>query len=82
METTGSGTVYSGTFIHSVALNNLEILEDHYVGVDEHGIIKFVEPGVSGKLKEKIRSCGWKSWEIYQAPKWRVSFWFPGFIGM
>ena len=51
------------------------------MGVDEHGIIKFVESVNDNKPEEHIRSCGWQSWETFKAPKGRVGFWFPGFIG-
>lgn len=36
-------TVYTGTFIHTPTPNTLEILEHKAIGVDSHGVIRFIE---------------------------------------
>ncbi|KAL8678416.1 MAG: hypothetical protein Q9186_005224 [Xanthomendoza sp. 1 TL-2023] len=39
-------TIYTGTFIHTPTRSALEVLEKGIVGVDEGGVIRFVEKGV------------------------------------
>ena len=74
--------VYYGTFIHSVSLTELEVLANTLVGVDETGVIRFVEKDVEKANVNDVR-------ERHQAREWEVvsmagdgsEFWFPGFVG-
>ena len=78
-------TVYIGTFVHSLSLEAIEVVEHGIVGVDEKGIITFVEKDytVAG-LKEVVKSQhGWQEWEtvmVGDGPS--TTFLFPGFVGM
>lgn len=69
-------TVYTGTFISAPTLDSLKILENAAVGVDEEGVIRFVEQelgqgaewdeGRNGKVVELVvRGWGW-DWEGVQ----------------
>ncbi|MCJ1289535.1 hypothetical protein MMC34_001068 [Xylographa carneopallida] len=76
-------TVYIGTFVHSLSLEAIEVVEHGIVGVDEKGIITFVEKDytVAG-LKEVVKSQhGWQEWEtvmVGDGPS--TTFLFPGFV--
>jgi guanine deaminase len=75
-------SVYIGTFLHSTSLQNVDILEKKAIGVDEHGIIVFIEEADSS-LGSRIKSSHqWQDWTTITAPEDSVNFWFPGFIGM
>lgn len=63
-------TVYTGTFISTPTLGSLKILEDAAVGVDEAGIIRYVETdleldkdgdgeGYESAVGEVVRGWGW-----------------------
>lgn len=80
MESSEHGVLYMGTFLYCTSLQDLAVLEGFAVGVDGQGIILFVEPA-DEKLDEKIRRSGSLSWRTVIAPKGRVGFWFPGFVG-
>ena len=72
-------TLYKGSFIHSVSLNELQVLENAIVGVDESGVIRFVERHVAdGDVKDVVRGHGWEEWDVVSAGR---GFWFPGFVG-
>ena len=76
-------TVYTGTFIHSTSLTDLEVLENTIVGVNGNGIIEFLEQGmqeadVQDMVEEKY---GWKGMEIVKGDIAGRGFWFPGFVG-
>lgn len=81
-------TVYSGTFVHCTACDELEVLEHALVGVDEDGVIRFLEKDVpaTGKSVDDIVN----GWDLGKANgDWRLvackiagrSWFFPGFIG-
>ncbi|KAH6616399.1 guanine deaminase [Boeremia exigua] len=71
-----SRTIYIGPFVHSKSLTELEICENGAIGVDENGVIAFVEKELD---LEAVQSK--HSWQ--DAASVRLSgnsFFFPGFI--
>lgn len=73
-------TVFFGSFVHSVSLNKLEILENAAIGVDENGIIAFVEKNIENFSIEDIKSQqdGWSDARVVSIEG--TGFYFPGFI--
>ncbi|KAF2748025.1 guanine deaminase [Sporormia fimetaria CBS 119925] len=70
-------TVYLGTFVHCVSLSDLEISEKGAIGVDENGVIQFVEKNVDlAQVHEK--HSDWKEAKVTELKG--NSFFFPGFI--
>lgn len=69
-------TIYTGPFVHSVSLTELEICEKGAIGVDENGIIAFVEKELDlGAVQEK------HSWQDATSVQLKGNaFFFPGFI--
>lgn len=75
-------TVYMGTFIHCTALDKIEVLENAAVGVNEEGIIEFVEREIGFDDGGKLR--GRPDWDVVSVIDWRgksCKFFFPGFVG-
>lgn len=68
-------TIYTGSFVHSKSLQELESCQEAAIGVDEQGVIAFVERDAT-VAKERP---GWNSARKIQIPK--NAFLFPGFIG-
>lgn len=66
-------TVYTGTFLHTPSLGYLEVLRNAVIGVNEHGVIAFIEKGFEdlnldeksseasfeSAVRSKVRSLGW-----------------------
>lgn len=67
--------IYLGAFAHSKSLSELEVCEKGAIGVDEEGIIRFVERKVG---EQDVRKEGWEDAKVVEV---RDGFWFPGFIG-
>lgn len=80
METLASiqRTVYLGTFVHSISLSELEIGEKGAIGVDENGIIQFVEKNVDLEQVHEKRA-DWSEAKVVELKG--NGFFFPGFIG-
>ena len=76
-------TVYSGTFLHSTSLGTVEVIENSIVGVDEHGVIQFVERDVSEDDLATLvnEKHGWGKIRVVRGRRNGRCFWFPGFIG-
>ena len=75
-------SLYFGTFIHNVSLPEIEILENTAIGVDENGVILFIERGIErGYIARIAESHGWTEWDSYVHQGKRTEFWFPGFVG-
>ena len=81
-------TVYSGTFIHCKSTTELEVLEHALVGVDEQGVIRFLEKDIqqNGKSVEDIvHRWGWGGqngeWELVEFGGDDRYWFFPGFVG-
>ncbi|KAH7380137.1 hypothetical protein BKA66DRAFT_465818 [Pyrenochaeta sp. MPI-SDFR-AT-0127] len=75
-----SKTIYLGPFVHSTSLAELEICERGAIGVEETGVISFVERDVSpdGIEELKSRKEGWEEARIVSIEG--NGFFFPGFI--
>ncbi|KAF2133343.1 guanine deaminase [Dothidotthia symphoricarpi CBS 119687] len=75
-----SKTIYLGPFVHSTSLTELEISEQGAIGVDEKGVIAFVERDVAhdGVDEIKRRNQGWENAEVVSVEG--NGFFFPGFI--
>jgi hypothetical protein len=72
-------TVYHGPFVHSKALNELDICEKGVIGVDENGKIAFVERD-QRDAKTVAQEHGWGTCDVVTVGD--NGFFFPGFIGM
>lgn len=78
-------TIFTGTFICTPTLTSLRVLENHAIGVDEEGVIKFIckigteEDGV----KEWMNVVGWRVEDVrwVNGGEGGGSWWFPGFVG-
>lgn len=75
-----SKTIYVGPFVHSNTLTELDICEKGAIGVDENGLISFVERDISETGVEELRSqkAGWENAQVVQIEG--NGFFFPGFI--
>jgi guanine deaminase len=73
-----SRTIYFGPFVHSKSLTELEICETGAIGVDENGIITFVERNIQSPEIFKSQHLEWQTAKIVQIPS--NGFFFPGFI--
>ena len=81
-------TVYSGTFIHCTSQTELEVLEYALIGVDEGGVIRFLEKDVQSiekSVKDIVHGWGWgeqdRDWDLVSCKVAGRSWYFPGFIG-
>ncbi|KAG7002078.1 mediator of RNA polymerase II transcription subunit 17 [Physcia stellaris] len=87
-------TVYTGTFISTPTLGSLKVLEDAAVGVDEAGVIRYVESdlecdseGDGRECEAVVRGWGW-DWGMWCGledwGRWRgrggKGWFFPGFV--
>lgn len=68
-------TIYVGAFVHSKTLQELEHCQNGAIGVDEKGVIAFVEQ----ETEDVLSKPGWESAKIVKIPG--SGFFFPGFIG-
>ncbi len=74
-------TVYFGPFVHSATLAELDICESGAIGVDEEGVIAFVDRDVKFEnLDAKVKEHGWEACKVVRI--YDSGFFFPGFIGM
>ncbi|KAF2200706.1 guanine deaminase [Delitschia confertaspora ATCC 74209] len=71
-----SKTIYTGPFVHSRSLKELEIVEKGAIGVDEAGVIRFIERG--DEVGEEKRPEGWEDAETVAVKG--EGFFFPGFV--
>jgi hypothetical protein len=74
-------TVYIGTFLSCKSLTDLDVLEDTAVGVNENGVIAFIERGQSGQLEAAAQRLEWNDYSVVRQPDTNIGFWFPGFVG-
>ena len=85
--------IFIGTFVHNTSLQEISVLENHAVGVDEKGVIAFVEEareGLAG-LRKRHGDKGWDEDGVDVVVAGglggsdkgvdEVGFWFPGFVG-
>ncbi|PVH97024.1 guanine deaminase [Periconia macrospinosa] len=72
-------TIYIGSFAHCISLNELEVCERGAIGVDEEGVIRFVERNVSNEEDIKLNfGEEWKDAKVVRLEG--KGFFFPGFI--
>jgi guanine deaminase len=69
-------TIYTGPFVHSASLSELEICENGFIGVDENGIIAFVEK--ESNLEAVQEKHSWQ--DAIPVHLKGNAFLFPGFI--
>lgn len=67
-------TIYTGPFVHSKSLSELEICPEGTIGVAEDGKIAFINRSASASPPQ-----GWSAAKTLRLPE--NSFYFPGFIG-
>jgi guanine deaminase len=72
-----SKTIYLGAFAHSISLSNLEVCSRGAIGVDEKGVIAFVERDLG--LDEVLKKH--EDWKNSKVESVEDGFFFPGFIG-
>ncbi|KAF1978616.1 guanine deaminase [Bimuria novae-zelandiae CBS 107.79] len=72
-----SKTIYLGAFAHCISLANLEICARGAIGVDEQGLIQFVEKEISSPSDVTTKHPSWASAQIVSVDD---GFFFPGFI--
>ncbi|KAF2007109.1 guanine deaminase [Amniculicola lignicola CBS 123094] len=73
-----SKSIYFGTYVHSKSLTELEIRPDGVIGVDEKGVIQFLETNVKDVESLKSRREEWKDAKVVKIKG--EGFFFPGFI--
>ena len=71
-----SRTIYTGPFVHSISLAELEICENGAIGVDENGVIAFVERDLDLEAVQDKHS--WH--DATPVHLTGNAFYFPGFI--
>ncbi|GAA5976502.1 hypothetical protein JCM10908_005522 [Rhodotorula pacifica] len=72
---------FYGFLVHSVSLTEIEYLENALLGVDETGVIAFLEKGVpANEVDERIRSHGWTQEDVHVVEMKRSEFLMPGLI--
>ncbi|GAA6059436.1 hypothetical protein JCM10212_005375 [Sporobolomyces blumeae] len=75
--------IFHGTAIHSRSLTELEYLHDALIGVDERGVIVFVERDVEwneDEVKRKVEAHGWNLHEAELVRMKHGEFLIPGFV--
>jgi len=73
-----SKTIYLGPFVHSKSLAELEICENGAIGVDENGIITFVEKNIQSTDTLISQKPEWQNAKVVKILN--NGFFFPGFI--
>jgi guanine deaminase len=73
-----SKTIYVGPFVHSTSLTSLEICSTGALGVDEDGLIQFVEKAFQNIDEVKSKHPSYSSARTIQLPN--NAFLFPGFV--
>ncbi|KAK9371308.1 hypothetical protein V1509DRAFT_22155 [Lipomyces kononenkoae] len=74
-------TIYFGTFVHSLALSDLQVLQSAAVGVHEDGTIEFLDENAdSPEAVAEKHSWPAGSYSIVSPDPASASFFFPGFF--
>ena len=71
-------TIFFGPFVHCKTLQEVDICEHGAIGVDETGIIAFIEREVQ-ELDPVVKKHGWEDCRVVRI--YDSGFFFPGFIG-
>lgn len=73
-------TIFIGPFVHCKSLDELDICEHGAIGVDENGVIAFIERDVGGQDADSVATKhGWVNPKVVKI--YDTGFFFPGFIG-
>ncbi|KWU44150.1 Metallo-dependent hydrolase [Rhodotorula sp. JG-1b] len=74
--------VFHGTLIHSLSLTEIEYLENALLGVDEHGVIAFLDNAVSSAadVDQRLEAHGWSRQDAQVVEMKRGEFLMPGLI--
>jgi hypothetical protein len=73
-------TIFIGPFVHCKSLEELDICEHGAIGVDEKGVIAFIERDVQGQDADPVsKKHGWVNPKVVKI--YDTGFFFPGFIG-
>jgi guanine deaminase len=73
-------TIYAGPFVHCVSFGEVDICEAGAIGVDEKGIIAFIERDADYKdVPGVMKKHGWEDSKVVLI--YDSGFFFPGFIG-
>lgn len=73
-------TIFIGPFVHCKSLDELDICEQGAIGVDENGVIAFIERDVGGQDADSVATKhGWVNPKVVKI--YDTGFFFPGFIG-
>ena len=73
-------TIFSGPFVHCLSLGELDICEAGAIGVDENGVIAFIEREVKYEDLDTVKQKhGWGDSKVVRI--YDSGFFFPGFIG-
>ncbi|KAK4701263.1 guanine deaminase, partial [Phenoliferia sp. Uapishka_3] len=71
--------VFYGSLIHSLTLTNLEVLPSALLGINQAGIIAFLDKSISpDQVEATIKSHGWEGAELVRLK--RGEFLCPGFV--
>ncbi|BGP30684.1 hypothetical protein JCM10296v2_002441 [Rhodotorula toruloides] len=73
--------VFYGTLVHAVSLTETEYFDNALLGVDEAGVIAFVEKEVpSGRVDERLQALGWTGADVQVVRMRKGEFLMPGLI--
>ncbi|GAA5862532.1 hypothetical protein JCM3774_001050 [Rhodotorula dairenensis] len=74
--------VFYGTLVHSLSLTEIEYLKDALLGVDEVGVIAFLERDVpsAAEVDRRLDAHGWSRHEVQVVEMKRSEFLMPGLI--
>lgn len=72
--------VFYGTLVHALSLTEIEYLENALLGVDESGVIAFVERDVSSapEIDQRLEAHGWSRHGVHVVELKRSEFLMPG----
>ena len=75
-----SRTIFSGPFVHCLSLGELDICEAGAIGVDDNGVIAFIERDVKYEDLDSVKQKhGWQDSKVVRI--YDSGFFFPGFVG-
>lgn len=72
--------MFYGTLVHSLSLTEIEYLENALLGVDENGVIAFLDKAVSSAadVDQRLEAHGWSRQDAQVVELKRGEFLMPG----
>lgn len=72
--------MFYGTLVHSLSLTEIEYLENSLLGVDENGVIAFLDKEVSSAadVDQRLEAQGWSRQDAQVVEMKRGDFLMPG----